>query len=260
MDRIPWIAPECVQDMGNLSTAADKWSFGTTLLEICFDADVPLKERTPSEVTEARGGTAGRSASPRPRGFEPLRGCGRVRDLFFFFFPPFLPQKERFYEKRHRLPEPSCKELATLISQCLSYAPSERPSFRTILRDLTQLQPHSEALPFPPLPVPRRLLPGAGAGPTRAQPQPASAFGSSLLRPQREPFPRGPLLPSLADFCRGAKPQSRNRLPGCGGRSTKALRARLAPDLSRLSQTSWTSPPSTPTSPCPTPPSSRSAT
>ncbi|NXL54754.1 TYK2 kinase, partial [Podilymbus podiceps] len=51
VDRIPWIAPECVRDVGNLSTAADKWSFGTTLLEICFDADVPLKERTPSEVT-----------------------------------------------------------------------------------------------------------------------------------------------------------------------------------------------------------------
>ncbi|XP_062454376.1 non-receptor tyrosine-protein kinase TYK2 [Rhea pennata] len=100
VDRIPWIAPECVQDVGNLSTAADKWSFGTTLLEICFDADVPLKERTPSE-------------------------------------------KERFYEKRHRLPEPSCKELATLICQCLNYAPGERPSFRTILRDLTQLQPHN---------------------------------------------------------------------------------------------------------------------
>ncbi|NXT31520.1 TYK2 kinase, partial [Pelecanoides urinatrix] len=84
VDRIPWIAPECVRDVGNLSTAADKWSFGTTLLEICFDADVPLKERTPSE-------------------------------------------KERFYEKRHRLPEPSCKELATLICQCLNYTPVERP-------------------------------------------------------------------------------------------------------------------------------------
>ncbi|KAK4805945.1 hypothetical protein QYF61_021509 [Mycteria americana] len=100
VDRIPWIAPECVRDVGNLSTAADKWSFGTTLLEICFDADVPLKERTPSE-------------------------------------------KERFYEKRHRLPEPSCKELATLICRCLNYTPVERPSFRTILRDLTQLQPHN---------------------------------------------------------------------------------------------------------------------
>uniref|UniRef100_A0A8D0DTJ5 Tyrosine-protein kinase n=1 Tax=Salvator merianae TaxID=96440 RepID=A0A8D0DTJ5_SALMN len=100
VDRIPWIAPECVKDVGRLSTAADKWSFGTTLLEICLDADVPLKERTPSE-------------------------------------------KERFYEKKHRLPEPSSKELATLISQCLNYTPGERPSFRTILRDLTQLQPHN---------------------------------------------------------------------------------------------------------------------
>ncbi|XP_014816884.1 PREDICTED: non-receptor tyrosine-protein kinase TYK2-like [Calidris pugnax] len=100
VDRIPWIAPECIRDTGNLSTAADKWSFGTTLLEICFDADVPLKERTPSE-------------------------------------------KERFYEKRHRLPEPSCKELGSLVCGCLNYTPGERPSFRTILRDLTQLQPHN---------------------------------------------------------------------------------------------------------------------
>ncbi|NXG99047.1 TYK2 kinase, partial [Loxia leucoptera] len=99
VDRIPWIAPECIRDVGNLSTASDKWSFGTTLLEICFDADVPLKERTPSE-------------------------------------------KERFYEKRHRLPEPSCRELASLISRCLNYTPVERPSFRTVLRELTRLQPH----------------------------------------------------------------------------------------------------------------------
>lgn len=162
VDRIPWIAPECVQDMGNLSTAADKWSFGTTLLEICFDADVPLKERTPSEVTKGqRGGTAGRLASLSLTALSPSVAAGTSVTCFCFFFFPFLPQKERFYEKRHRLPEPSCKELATLISQCLSYAPSERPSFRTILRDLTQLQPHSEALPFPPLPFPPQLLPTA---------------------------------------------------------------------------------------------------
>ncbi|NXG21531.1 TYK2 kinase, partial [Grallaria varia] len=99
VDRIPWIAPECVRDVGNLSPAADKWSFGTTLLEICFDADVPLKERTPSE-------------------------------------------KERFYEKRLCLPAPSCRELAALIAQCLHYSAGERPSFRTVLRDLTRLQPH----------------------------------------------------------------------------------------------------------------------
>ncbi|NWH74971.1 TYK2 kinase, partial [Piaya cayana] len=51
VERIPWIAPECIRDVGSLSPAADKWSFGTSLLEICFDADVPLSQRTPSEVT-----------------------------------------------------------------------------------------------------------------------------------------------------------------------------------------------------------------
>ncbi|XP_053320800.1 non-receptor tyrosine-protein kinase TYK2 [Spea bombifrons] len=98
VERIPWIAPECVQNVGRLSTAADKWSFGTTLLEICFNGEVPLKERTPSE-------------------------------------------KERFYEKELGLPEPSFKELANLIGLCHNYNPAGRPSFRTILRDLTQLQP-----------------------------------------------------------------------------------------------------------------------
>lgn len=53
-------------------------------------------------------------------------------------------QKERFYEKELGLPEPSCKELADLIRQCHNYNPSGRPSFRTILRDLTQLQPQGE--------------------------------------------------------------------------------------------------------------------
>ncbi|NWU12303.1 TYK2 kinase, partial [Cephalopterus ornatus] len=65
VDRIPWIAPECVRDVGNLSTAADKWSFGTTLLEICFDADVPLKERTPSEK-RPKEGKNGKSEVPSP--------------------------------------------------------------------------------------------------------------------------------------------------------------------------------------------------
>ncbi|XP_029441138.1 non-receptor tyrosine-protein kinase TYK2 [Rhinatrema bivittatum] len=100
VERIPWIAPECVLEAGSLGTAADKWSFGTTLLEICFNGDVPLKERTPSE-------------------------------------------KERFYEKKLKLPEPSCRELAHLIGQCLNYDPGERPSFRTVLRELTQLQPQN---------------------------------------------------------------------------------------------------------------------
>uniref|UniRef100_A0A8C5PZA9 Tyrosine-protein kinase n=1 Tax=Leptobrachium leishanense TaxID=445787 RepID=A0A8C5PZA9_9ANUR len=49
VERIPWIAPECVEDCKFLTVAADKWSFGTTLWEICFNGEVPLKERTLAE-------------------------------------------------------------------------------------------------------------------------------------------------------------------------------------------------------------------
>lgn len=51
--RIPWIAPECVKSVSALSVAADKWGFGTTLWEICYDGEVPLKEKKLTEV----GGT-----------------------------------------------------------------------------------------------------------------------------------------------------------------------------------------------------------
>lgn len=50
--RIPWIAPECVKNTSALSVAADKWGFGTTLWEICYDGEVPLKEK---KLTEVRG-------------------------------------------------------------------------------------------------------------------------------------------------------------------------------------------------------------
>uniref|UniRef100_A0A8C7CFC4 Tyrosine-protein kinase n=1 Tax=Neovison vison TaxID=452646 RepID=A0A8C7CFC4_NEOVI len=101
VERIPWTAPECLSGGANsLTTAADKWGFGATLLEICFDGEAPLQGRGPSE-------------------------------------------KECFYQKQHQLPQPSCPELATLTSQCLTYEPAQRPSFRTILRDLTQLQPQN---------------------------------------------------------------------------------------------------------------------
>nr|AMV91900.1 janus kinase 1 [Acanthogobius hasta] len=43
--RIPWIAPECVKNSSALSVAADKWGFGTTLWEICYDGEVPLKDK-----------------------------------------------------------------------------------------------------------------------------------------------------------------------------------------------------------------------
>ncbi|KAM5238053.1 non-receptor tyrosine-protein kinase TYK2 [Ctenodactylus gundi] len=101
VERIPWTAPECLPGgAGSLSTAADKWGFGATLLEICFDGEAPLQGRTPAE-------------------------------------------KERFYQTQQRLPEPSSAELALITSQCLSYERAQRPSFRTVLRDLTRLQPHN---------------------------------------------------------------------------------------------------------------------
>nr|XP_035142353.2 non-receptor tyrosine-protein kinase TYK2 isoform X11 [Callithrix jacchus] len=103
VERIPWMAPECLPGGPNsLGTATDKWGFGATLLEICSDGEAPLQSRSPSE-------------------------------------------KERFYQRQHRLPQPSCPELATLTGQCLTYEPTQRPSFRTILRDLTRLQPYNLA-------------------------------------------------------------------------------------------------------------------
>ncbi|KAF7657152.1 hypothetical protein LDENG_00031210 [Lucifuga dentata] len=47
--RIPWIAPECVKSVANLSVAADKWGFGTTLWEICYNGEVPLKDKKLTE-------------------------------------------------------------------------------------------------------------------------------------------------------------------------------------------------------------------
>ncbi|XP_029693077.1 tyrosine-protein kinase JAK2a isoform X1 [Takifugu rubripes] len=42
VDHIPWVPPECIDNPQNLSLAADKWSFGTTLWEICSSGDKPL--------------------------------------------------------------------------------------------------------------------------------------------------------------------------------------------------------------------------
>ncbi|KAL7985015.1 hypothetical protein Chor_003585 [Crotalus horridus] len=49
VERIPWLAPECVEDSKNLNVAADKWSFGITLWEICYNGEVPLKDKTLAE-------------------------------------------------------------------------------------------------------------------------------------------------------------------------------------------------------------------
>lgn len=50
VERIPWIAPECVEESKHTSIAIDKWSFGTTLWAICYNGEVPLKDRSLAEV------------------------------------------------------------------------------------------------------------------------------------------------------------------------------------------------------------------
>ncbi|MBN3306694.1 JAK2 kinase, partial [Amia calva] len=42
IERIPWVPPEYIEDPKNLGLAMDKWSFGTTLWEICSGGDKPL--------------------------------------------------------------------------------------------------------------------------------------------------------------------------------------------------------------------------
>ncbi|XP_035270395.1 tyrosine-protein kinase JAK1 isoform X1 [Anguilla anguilla] len=107
VDRIPWIAPECVKTTKALSVAADKWSFGTALWEIYYDGEVPLKDKT-------------------------------------------LTEKERFYMRECMLPTPDCKELADLMTDCMSYDPHKRPFFRAIVRDIDMLEEQNPSIkPMP---------------------------------------------------------------------------------------------------------------
>uniref|UniRef100_A0A8C7IE24 Tyrosine-protein kinase n=1 Tax=Oncorhynchus kisutch TaxID=8019 RepID=A0A8C7IE24_ONCKI len=103
VDRIPWIAPECVKDSTNLSVAADKWGFGTTLWEICYDGEVPLKDKK-------------------------------------------LTEKERFYAAECQLATPDCKELAELMTHCMTYDPHKRPFFRAIVRDIDTLEEQNPSI------------------------------------------------------------------------------------------------------------------
>ncbi|KAM6466850.1 tyrosine-protein kinase JAK3 isoform 2-T2 [Liasis olivaceus] len=92
-DRIPWVAPECVEDPKKLAVESDRWGFGATLWEI-FNG-----------------------------GLMPVWGMG--------------PQaKLRFYQERRQLPTLKWTELAGLVAQCMDYCPPQRPSFRSIIRDL----------------------------------------------------------------------------------------------------------------------------
>lgn len=68
VERIPWTAPEslCLSGgAGSLSTAADKWGFGATVLEICFDGEVLLQGRSHAEV--GMGIPIGSQSAPQSR-------------------------------------------------------------------------------------------------------------------------------------------------------------------------------------------------
>uniref|UniRef100_H3DMJ5 non-specific protein-tyrosine kinase n=1 Tax=Tetraodon nigroviridis TaxID=99883 RepID=H3DMJ5_TETNG len=113
LERIPWIAPECIDGGVSIRSNPDQWSFGATFLEICYNGNLPM-----STIT--------------------------------------LSEKERFYQQKGRLPVLSSKTVSNFINTCLAYDPTERPSFRIVLRELSEfmktitapdLSP-SETLPY----------------------------------------------------------------------------------------------------------------
>uniref|UniRef100_A0A671VI24 Tyrosine-protein kinase n=1 Tax=Sparus aurata TaxID=8175 RepID=A0A671VI24_SPAAU len=117
IERIPWVPPECIGDPANLSLAADKWSFGTTLWEICSGGEKPLATLDNTK-------------------------------------------KMLFYEDHHQLPAPKWTELANLITSCMDYEPTFRPTFRAVIRDL-----HSLFTPDYELIVDSDILPNRTVGP-----------------------------------------------------------------------------------------------
>ncbi|NXE11857.1 JAK3 kinase, partial [Lophotis ruficrista] len=49
VERIPWVAPECVNDPKSLALPADKWSFGATLWEIFSGGNMPVSLLEPQK-------------------------------------------------------------------------------------------------------------------------------------------------------------------------------------------------------------------
>lgn len=57
----------------------------------------------------------------------------------FLLFFLFNWQKTLFYADHHQLPAPKWTELANLITSCMEYEPTFRPTFRAVIRDLHSL-------------------------------------------------------------------------------------------------------------------------
>lgn len=147
--RIPWIAPECVKNVSALGVAADKWGFGTTLWEICYDGEVPLKEKKLTEVGGFEENDEKMTVqsyilrkSNSLKSYSLISPSG-ITDPLFSVLCVCPEQKERFYETECQLATPDCKELAELMTHCMNYDPKKRPFFRAIVRDIDMLEEKS---------------------------------------------------------------------------------------------------------------------
>ena len=49
-DRIPWVAPECLQEARTLGLEADKWGFGATVWEVFSGIPMPISTLDPAKV------------------------------------------------------------------------------------------------------------------------------------------------------------------------------------------------------------------
>ncbi|KAI6072350.1 Tyrosine-protein kinase JAK3 [Aix galericulata] len=127
VERIPWVAPECLSDPKGLALPADKWGFGATLWEIFSGGNMPVS------LLEPQKGPGG--APPAVISIQQPAGAAGGAQT-----PPSVPpQKLHFYQSRLQLPAPKWTELATLIAQCMDYEPRRRPCFRALIRDLNSL-------------------------------------------------------------------------------------------------------------------------
>lgn len=49
-DRIPWVAPECLQEAQTLGVEADKWGFGATTWEVFSGGPAHITSLEPAKV------------------------------------------------------------------------------------------------------------------------------------------------------------------------------------------------------------------
>lgn len=110
------------------------------MLEIYNNGDLPFNFNTLSEVGMCYS-----------LGFYSSFNNPKHHILFFWIViltleSPHPNQKERFYQQKGHLAEPSSPELARFINMCLTYEPEERPSFRKVLRELIELMRKGQCL------------------------------------------------------------------------------------------------------------------